>query len=351
MPQAQHQRAAEPVPATTCVCKRCDRELPHTEEYFHLATPWKHMGDVRYLRRVCKRCCHTMNNERRRKAVATQQAVKRAAGPAKWTPRVVGESGPEGGYTEHPDDGYRFVCLPDSHGRLIDWEAAEAALAFVRYYRPVRIFLLGDHVDFDAFSRFEGASERIQQLPEDLGHWKRFGGLIREAAPDAKIEYRKGNHEFRLQRWLWKHPEMAAVLKWQGVDLPNILGLADLRIEWVESGTTMVNDRLLVKHGHLVRQRSGYTGTGELERNGISGISGHTHRLGQIYKRSRVGLLTWVESGCLCQYDPDYMEGQVSDWQHGLSFGTVSLRGHGFSVHTAPIIGGRVKALGTDIGP
>jgi len=61
-------------------------------------------------------------------------------------------------------------------------------------------------------------------------------------------------------------------------------------------------------------------------------------------------VVTWVESGCLCKYDPDYMEGQVSDWQQGLSFGTVSLRGRGFTVHTPPIITARVKALGVDIG-
>jgi hypothetical protein len=106
----------------------------------------------------------------------------------------------------------------------------------------------------------------------------------------------------------------------------------------------------MVKHGHMVRARAGYTATGELERNGISGISGHTHRLGQIYKRNRTGMMTWVESGCLCKYDPDYMDGQLSDWAQGLSFGTVSLKGRGFTVHTAPIIKGRVKTLAGDIG-
>lgn len=263
---------------------------------------------------------------------------------------MVGEGGPEGGYTEHPAGGYRFVAIPDTHGYLIDWKAAEAALAFVRWYRPVRIFLLGDHVDFASISRFDKPPSDVARMGEDVEAWLKFGKKLRESAPDARISYRKGNHEARFARWLWKHQDMAAFMKWKGMDLPNVLELGELGIEWVESGAETPTPALVIKHGHTVRQRSGYSATGELERNGISGISGHTHRLGQVYKRSRAGMLTWVEAGCLCQYDPDYMEGQVSDWQHGLAFGTIALRGGGFNVHTAPIIEGRVKALGTDIG-
>ena len=281
---------------------------------------------------------------------AVRQKVVKAQGNAKWKPRVLGQGGVEGGYTEHPDDGYRFICLPDSHGYLADPEAIAAALAFVRFYKPVRIFCLGDHVDFASISRFDKPPSDIVRIGEDLEACRDFMRQVRESAPDARIHYLKGNHEARFARFLWKHQEVAALLKAQGMELPNLLGLGDLNIEWEESGALEVTPAIIVKHGHVVRQRSGYTATGELERNGISGISGHTHRLGQVYKRSRAGVMTWVESGCLCKYDPDYMEGQVSDWQQGLSFGTVSLRGRGFTVHTAPIIKGRVKALGVDIG-
>jgi predicted phosphodiesterase len=275
--------------------------------------------------------------------------VKKAA-TGKWNPRVVGEDGPEGGFTEHPLDGYRFVCLPDSHGYLADWKAVEAALAFVRYYKPVRIFLLGDHVDFASISRFDKPATDIARIGEDIEALGRFLKGVRESAPDAKVDYLKGNHEVRFERFLWKHQEAAAMLKATGMDLPRFLNLSEYGVNWVESGTLEVNDRLLVKHGHMVRMRSGYTATGELERQGISGISGHTHRLGQVYKRNRLGMLTWVESGCLCKYDPDYMEGQLSDWCQGLSFGTVSLRGHSFTLHTAPIVKEKVMVLGANIG-
>lgn len=333
-------------PQTSRVCKSCQRELPLTTDYFR-QTLW---SGVPGWRNVCRNC----NNKKQRAALyALRDSGKeaQAANPAKFVPQIVGEGGPEGGYTEHPDDGYRFVCLPDSHGDLIDWPAAEAALAFIRFYKPVRVFLLGDHVDFAAFSRFDKPPSDISRISDDVGACRKFLKLVRESAPQARISYRKGNHEHRFQKHLWKHQELAKTLELEGMDLPHVLRLEEQRIEWVESGTEVVNASLIIKHGHMVRMRSGYTGTGELERNGISGVSGHTHRLAQIYKRSRVGLMTWVESGCLCKYDPEYMEGQVSDWQQGISFGTVALRGGGFNVHTAPIIKGKVKALGKEIGP
>lgn len=345
--------SAVPQPALTRICTKCSRELPLTEEYYRRAPKWlPGSDDADYWRRKCRRCANVEVRAQGSEARAALRAVKAAEGPARFKPRVLGDGagGPVGGYTEHPEEGYRFVCLPDSHGYLIDWQAAEAALAFVRYYRPVRIFLLGDHVDFASISRFDKSPSDIARMGEDLEACSKFLRLVRESAPDARISYRKGNHEARFARFLWKHQEIAALLNAKGMDLPNLLGLGELNIEWVDSGTEEATPALIVKHGHVVRARSGYTASGELDRNGISGISGHTHRLGQVYKRSRAGMLTWVESGCLCQYDPDYMEGQTSDWQQGLSFGTIALRGGGFSVHTAPIIKGRVKAGSVDIG-
>lgn len=339
--------SAQPRTAATRVCRTCNRELPLNEGHFR---PARTSISPEGFRRQCRGCEYASNN--RREAAYRQEAIslRKATPGGKWSPRVMGQAGPEGGFTEHPEEGYRFVCIPDSHGYLADPEAISAALAFVRYYRPVRIFCLGDHVDFASISRFDKPPSDIARIGEDLAACTSFMKQVRDSAPDARIHYLKGNHEARFARFLWKHQEVAALFNAQGMDLPRLLGLGDLNIEWEESGALEVTPALIVKHGHVVRQRSGYTATGELERNGISGISGHTHRLGQVYKRSRAGVMTWVESGCLCRYDPDYMEGQVSDWQQGLSFGTVSLKGRGFTVHTAPIIKGRVKALGADIG-
>jgi len=49
-----------------------------------------------------------------------------------------------------------------------------------------------------------------------------------------------------------------------------------------------------------------------------------------------------VEAGCLCSLRPEYMVGQVPDWQHGLAYGAwAGGRSKRFSLHTAHIIDGK----------
>ena len=331
-----------PLAVTSRSCTKCQRELPLTEEHYRPAP----LGG---FRRKCRRCCSAEGAALEMEARAALRETKaRRAG--KWQPRIVGEGGPEGGFTEYPIEGFRFVNLPDAHGMYADWNAVEAALAFVRYYRPELVCLLGDNVDFEGLSRFEKPAESVYSIGTDIDACQKLMRLVRESAPSARIIYLRGNHEARLERYLWKHPEAAQLMKLNGADVPRLVGLADHNIEWFESGHFQANESLMFKHGNAVRSRSAYSAMAELEKNGISGASGHTHRLGMHYKTDRRGARVWAESGCLCQLDPQYAEGQTMDWQQGLSFGSASLTGGSFTLHTAPIVNGRVKAMGVDIG-
>lgn len=341
-----------PVAAATAtkVCRGpCGRELPATPDYFKRYSAKASRGAGGLLEGTCKRCRDERGKALSREKTALSQAVKASQPGGRWTPRVVGEGGPEGGFTEYATEGYRFVCLPDSHGYRIDWQAAEAALAFVRYYKPVVIYLLGDHVDFGALSRFVKSPEEAYSLDADVAEAQRFLAKVRESAPNARIVYLKGNHEARMQKYLWSRA--AELHKVRGLDVPNYLELGNWNIEWEESGATWANPALMIKHGHVVRLKAGYTATGELERNGISGISGHSHRASHIPRRTAVGLLGWIESGCLCDLNPSYMEGQTADWQHAVSFGSIDLTGTGFSAGFALIHNGRVRLPGREVGP
>jgi len=91
-----------------------------------------------------------------------------------------------------------------------------------------------------------------------------------------------------------------------------------------------------IKHGNVVRKRSGYTATAELEKSGVSGVSAHTHRLGHIYKTNFGGMFGWVEAGCLCSLKPEYLEGEKADWQHGLAYGFFERGDKRFVVHETP---------------
>jgi hypothetical protein len=140
-------------------------------------------------------------------------------------------------------------------------------------------------------------------------------------SPFAIRRWLLGNHEDRLRRLIW---DMASnVPAAQLVRLPNVWE----QLEWgklvgadaigweVIDGKVVQFDKLVLKHGNVVRQQSAYSARAELEKYQKSGISGHTHRRGVFEKRDLNGTHAWFEHGCLCELDPSY----VSDpnWQQG----------------------------------
>lgn len=247
----------------------------------------------------------------------------------------------------------RFVCPPDSHGIFGDERAIGCSLALTRKVKPDVVFLLGDHVDFYAISRFDKDPKRLLSLQEDLDAAERFVAAFRKAAPNAAIYYLEGNHENRLQRWLHSKGPEFTVLKErvrlkrkngsrrQLLSVPYLLGLGDYGVKWVGGGSKHVGG-ITFKHGNLVRSRGGATAMAELAKEGTSGVSGHTHRIGHAALTNRGGVYGWNEGGCLCGLDPDYMEGQVPDWQHGTTYGAWANGMSGrFYMTTAHIIDGK----------
>lgn len=234
-------------------------------------------------------------------------------------------------------EGYeRIIFLPDIHVPYEDEDALGTALAFIRHFKPNYIFILGDLLDCYSLSRFDKDPARLLQLPDEIKKGKQVLKAIRHVAPKAKITYVRGNHELRITKYLWRHAAELSTLP--ALALPILLGFKELGIKYIENGSLNFKG-LMIKHGKVTRSKSGYSGYGEMERSGISGVSGHTHRLGQIYKSNLGGMFTWVEAGCLCNLYPEYLEGEPEDWQHGLAYGYFEPgRGNRFLVHTLPII-------------
>ena len=237
-----------------------------------------------------------------------------------------------------PADGAtRFVYLPDPHGTFCDWEAAECAMAFLRAHKPRLVVIGGDVVDFYQLSRFDQNPARALGLPDDVAAGERFIAGVRRHAKKARIVMLQGNHEARLTRWMWGNGKALTGLR--GVSVRDWLNLRKYGVDYREDGLYR-RGRLLFKHGTVVRSRAGYTATAELQREGMSGCSGHTHRIGEVSLTNRGGTYKWVESGCLCQLTPEYMPGQTPDWQQGLAYGTFMAGGR-FALHTAHILGGK----------
>lgn len=240
----------------------------------------------------------------------------------------------------------KVVGLYDLHVPFHDRRAFQSALAFVRHVKPHRVVIGGDWLDFYQLSRFINDPGRKLQLQDDIDACRACVAELRRCARGAKIFYLLGNHEARLQKHLWGTESPLTSLR--GLRVPQLLDLPALGVQWVESGILRWPS-MVFKHGNIVRAKAGDSAKAEMERLWRSGVSGHTHRLAQVYRRNDAGAYTWVEAGCLCDLDPEYAEGQVMDWQHGLVYAEVEKGGNRFTVHPVPIVKGRIVFGGKEI--
>jgi hypothetical protein len=139
------------------------------------------------------------------------------------------------------------------------------------------------------------------------------------------------------QAYLWSHAQVLSSLR--SLRVEHLFNLEKLKIQYYDD--IVFRNTVLFKHGSIIRKHSGYTARGELEKEGMSGMSGHTHRLEMHFKRNRGGNYVWVESGCLCNLDPEWIDG-TADWQHGVGVFTFKRGGRHFFPSYAQIINGEI---------
>lgn len=198
-----------------------------------------------------------------------------------------------------------------------------AALAIAenccRYLQPDIIVNLGDAIDAYCLSSFDKDPQRIDSMQEEFDaaaeHFKR----LRADHPEARILMKEGNHEERLQRYLRTHAPGLNSLRC--LSIAEQLGLPALDIEYYTAHQRVsIGDRVIT-HGKAVRGRSGASGQKELDDRGVSGVSGHVHRLGHTWHTNNVRTIDWVEAGCLCKLDACYAGDKSLNWQHGFAVG------------------------------
>lgn len=207
------------------------------------------------------------------------------------------------------------VVLSDVHVPFQDRSVCSMALGFIREHRPAMLHLLGDIADCYSVSRFVKDPQRKEDLQEDLDTTAEFLREVRDAAPQARILFSEGNHEFRLRKYLASEARALAMLR--ALDLGRLLDMDGLKIEFRRHDQPYRIGSLLFTHGQLVRKWSGATGRAHFEKYGSCVIHGHTHRLGAFYHRDINDTYAAWENGCLCSLNPDYVT--APDWQHGWS--------------------------------
>ena len=216
------------------------------------------------------------------------------------------------------------VAFGDSHSGFQCNSTLSAVYRLIAALNPHVVIHIGDLLDAYNLSKFSKDIYRLENLNDEMATANHILRNTKQSAPKAKRFLLEGNHELRLRavinstsnqiQELLKINFLRENLSWD-----RLLGLHTHDFEWVSDedqqyGAIIPN--LLIKHGNVVRKYSGYTARAEFEPSGVSGISGHTHRLGSYYHKTLHGQFSWHEIGCTCRIDKvDYL--RFPNWQNG----------------------------------
>ncbi len=224
----------------------------------------------------------------------------------------------------------RAVVYGDTH---IPFESP-SALAVVRKVitlaKPDVLINVGDLFDAWQISRFPKDPRRKESFQYDIFLGIEHLNDFAAAAPKAALYFLEGNHEERLRRTVWGMKDEARQLA--GLDIfekyvnwQTILREGELSERWTfvsyDDQPVEIIPQLLAKHGTKLASgmgASGRTAFKEWISYGMSGFSGHTHRLGDFFHRDRNGSHRWFETGCTCEVDGTVPgSGSDQDWQQG----------------------------------
>lgn len=190
--------------------------------------------------------------------------------------------------------------------------------------KPDAVYLLGDVVNLDAFSKYDKPPSHKTWL-DDVVEGGKVLANVKHASPNSHLEWITGNHETRLKRYLMsKDPLLFDVL-----DMNKLFYLVDqdgVMDDWAYTDQQEVifqDLKLALVHGHKIRKHSGMTAFAHMDDLWLSVVNGHSHRMGLHYKTSgRTRYLdepptVGIECGCMCRLDQEYTSGKTNNWQHG----------------------------------
>ena len=233
-------------------------------------------------------------------------------------------------YSDNTNQAYKtkIVQINDIHIPFQDKDTLKVLYKFLEDFKPNQIVIAGDMLDFYELSSFDKDPKRKFCIQDEIDQCYDFLKELQKHTDE--IHFIKGNHEDRLRRFLWKNPSLASI---KVLELPKLLNLDTLGIFYHDFEYIYKDFRFT--HGTIVRQESGATAKAELLKYGNSMSSGHTHRLGMYFKTDSRGTVAAYEGGCLCDLNPEYING-VPNWTQG--FLVFNFIGNRFYTQVVPIL-------------
>jgi len=234
----------------------------------------------------------------------------------------------------------KHLILGDIHAPYHVKEALITALKYGKQDKVDTVILNGDIIDFYTLSRFE-KDPRARDIKYEVDTVKSILRIIRSNFPDAKILFKSGNHDIRLERYLKvKAPELL------GLEILNIRQLLELD----KYGIECIPDKNIIKigllnlvHGHeFGRSISSPVNParGLYLRGKAMAMCSHFHRTSDHTEKSMEDdVISCWSTGCLCELKPAYLP--INKWNHG--FARVNSFENGeFEVYNKKIIKGKV---------
>jgi len=232
----------------------------------------------------------------------------------------------------------KVLFVSDIHAPFQDNRAVRACISFGKWIKPDKIIFMGDVIDFYAISSFNKDPIRALGIQKEIDEAISILKIFRKEFPKVEMDFIRGNHEKRLQSYLWKKASELSGLK--NMNVPALLELEKLNIKYHKSGRMKLRG-IVIKHGDKVRKHSAYTARGEFSETGLSGLSAHTHRIGMHCRTNEGGRFFWYEIGCLCKLNAEYMEGKMPNWQQGFAIGYFKLGSAKCNIHIVPVLNGK----------
>ena len=204
-----------------------------------------------------------------------------------------------------------------------------AVIDFAKDYKPDVAHIVGDWMNFTAIGKYDVIEDYNVTLGEEIREGRKLlkftADQIRSVNPEAKFKFYDGNHEHRLARYLARDADklkgLRDIYEEDPLTVPSLLGLRELGIEHYKYTEIHREDSVIVEHGQIVRQKAGYTASGQLDKRGQSGYSGHSHRLAMISRNQGGDVKFWVECGSLCNLQPTPNYAVEPDWANGFAIG------------------------------
>jgi predicted phosphodiesterase len=230
------------------------------------------------------------------------------------------------------------LLLYDLHMPFHSRESIKGAVDFGVDYGVDWVIIVGDGIDFYSISRYEKL-KKYRNLQQEINICRDFEAYLRYKFPKARILWKKGNHEYRLDRYLMQ-PKAQDLEDLECLQFNKLLHLADFDIEMVETFTLIKAGELTILHGHEIPGGGENVARNKLKRAMSNIVFGHSHLIQEdIQKTINDKFIGSWSIGCLCHMSPDY--NPYNKWLNG--FGIVDLYSDGlFKVTPKKFINGKI---------